>query len=322
MRINKFFMMMLAASFLLVACEKEDQAVTDLTLDKTELKLGVGETGTLVATVTPKGAAEVVWESTNTDVATVKDGVVTAVAEGSAIIAASAGIKTASCMVTVVKGSTNGENGEGNGNNDGDLHPSLQGSEYFIIQMDGISAGKIQSKIVADFRPDDNVKHFYIWESTYDAGATTGLNFYGEAEGWLSLTVTNVGWSGFGYFVDDLAGFNKLAAVMDAPDDYYLHLAIKTTDQAAHLFGLDGTAGNPKVALGGKFTDNDITYESYAALTRDGEWNEIEIPMSYFTDKGLSYGSNNTEGKNLFWGLSGGLSGTNLQLDAVFIYKK
>lgn len=74
--------------------------VTGVTLDKTELALTVGQTATLVATVIPAGAADVVWSSSSAH-ATVDDGLVTAVSAGPAIITASAGDYSASCVVTV-----------------------------------------------------------------------------------------------------------------------------------------------------------------------------------------------------------------------------
>lgn len=80
--------------------------VDGVTLDKTELSLVAGTTGKLTATVTPSEASEadktVVWSSDNTGVATVDaSGNVTAVAEGTATITATAGGKTATCTVTV-----------------------------------------------------------------------------------------------------------------------------------------------------------------------------------------------------------------------------
>ena len=78
--------------------------VTGVALDKTEATLTeVGATVTLVATVSPDNATNktVTWESSNTEVATVVDGVVTAVANGKATITAKAGEKTATCEVTV-----------------------------------------------------------------------------------------------------------------------------------------------------------------------------------------------------------------------------
>ena len=79
--------------------------VTSITLDQTSVSMTEGQTLSLKATVSPDNASDktVVWESSNTKVATVKDGTVTAVAEGSAKITAKAGGKTATCIVTVAK---------------------------------------------------------------------------------------------------------------------------------------------------------------------------------------------------------------------------
>ena len=89
----------------IVVVSKSSVAVTSITLDKTSLSLNEGEEATLTATVKPDNATDktVTWTSSNTAVATVKDGVVTAVKEGSATITAKAGSKTATCKVTVSK---------------------------------------------------------------------------------------------------------------------------------------------------------------------------------------------------------------------------
>ena len=79
--------------------------VTGVTLDKAELTLEKGSTGTLKATVEPKNATNntVAWSSSNPEVATVDNGVVTAVSAGEAIITVTTedGAKTATCKVTV-----------------------------------------------------------------------------------------------------------------------------------------------------------------------------------------------------------------------------
>ena len=80
--------------------------VTEVTLDKTELTLTEGETGTLTATVKPDNAdnKKVKWSSDKTDVATVDGaGRVTAVKAGEAVITVTTedGGKTATCKVTV-----------------------------------------------------------------------------------------------------------------------------------------------------------------------------------------------------------------------------
>ena len=80
--------------------------VTDVTLDKTELTLTEGETGTLTATVKPDNAdnRKVTWSSDKTEIATVGgDGRVTAVKPGEAVVTVTTedGGKTATCKVTV-----------------------------------------------------------------------------------------------------------------------------------------------------------------------------------------------------------------------------
>ena len=84
----------------------EPTPVTSIVLDQTELTLLVDETATLVATILPEDATDksVTWASDNEDVATVVDGIVTAVAAGTATITVTTidGNLTATCEVTVV----------------------------------------------------------------------------------------------------------------------------------------------------------------------------------------------------------------------------
>ena len=80
-------------------------AVTAIHLDKDSLDLTEGDEATLTATVEPADATDktVTWASTDTKIATVANGKVTAVKEGTATITAKAGGKTATCVVTVDK---------------------------------------------------------------------------------------------------------------------------------------------------------------------------------------------------------------------------
>ena len=88
-----------------------------ITLNKPQLSLVKGATETLTATVLPTTATDktVIWESSDTAVATVKDGIVTAVAAGNATITAKAGEKTATCAVTVTNPSNSGSSSGGGG---------------------------------------------------------------------------------------------------------------------------------------------------------------------------------------------------------------
>ena len=80
--------------------------VTNVSLNKTELELAVGDTEKLTAKVEPSDATnqKVTWESNATNIATVdNNGAVTAKAAGTATITAKAGEQTATCTVTVTK---------------------------------------------------------------------------------------------------------------------------------------------------------------------------------------------------------------------------
>ena len=87
-----------------VTVSKKVIPVTSVTLNKTSLTLTEQETFQLSATVSPDNATDktVTWSTANAAIATVSEnGLVTAVAEGSATITAKAGDKTATCAVTV-----------------------------------------------------------------------------------------------------------------------------------------------------------------------------------------------------------------------------
>ncbi len=80
-------------------------AVTGVSLNQTSLTLTAGNSETLTATVSPNNATDktITWSTSNPSVATVSNGKVTAVAEGSAIITVTTndGKKTATCNVKV-----------------------------------------------------------------------------------------------------------------------------------------------------------------------------------------------------------------------------
>ena len=94
--------------FLTLSCsEKEINTVlvTSITLDTTLMELFEGESQSLVATICPSDADnhKVLWSSSDEAVASVCDGLVTAVGAGKAIITAKSeeGGKTAICELIV-----------------------------------------------------------------------------------------------------------------------------------------------------------------------------------------------------------------------------
>ena len=182
MKANKFLAVALAA-LALMACNKKDEPKQDpLKLEPTSLTLKVGETGQITANV---GAT---WASNNEAVATVAPGndggktaIVTAVAEGNAIISATANGETKTCVILVEKAA--GPSGD---------EKTIEAAHIWPVILDAVTAEKYKDLIAGDIRVNEEEgNHLYIWAAgeTYTAGDGTGKNFFGNTEGYLSLTV-------------------------------------------------------------------------------------------------------------------------------------
>ena len=309
MKANKFFAVALAALTLVACNKKDDPTPTEdpLTLNPTALNMEVGDEATVTANI------EVGFECSNPDVATVvpandgKSAMVTAKAEGSAVITAkSNGGQVKTCVVAVKK-----KGGEG---------AVVKGSQIWPIILDGTTYEANASKVVASFQPNDVDQFLYVWEGTYVGGQATGLNFYGNGDGYTALVVA-AGWSGCGFCLTEngngwQAAEALRAAIVAAPDDYFLHLAIKSTDNANHCFYFMGNEGTKFVLGAASVYDGPV----YANFERDGAWQEFDIPMSKYASALAS--AQVAAGVNVFVALTEGVSGYQLNLDAVYFYKK
>jgi hypothetical protein len=96
----------LFALVLFASCSKNDpvSVATDITLNKSTSTLVIGQTDSLLATVTASGSIQNIskkWSTSNPAVATVLNGVVTALTAGTTTITVTSGTKSASCAVTV-----------------------------------------------------------------------------------------------------------------------------------------------------------------------------------------------------------------------------
>ena len=175
------------------------------------------------------------------------------------------------------------------------------------------------SAVVADFRPNNDDRFLYLWDNTYDSLTTAGLNSMGNTDGYLSLIVAkNQGWAGAGFHLTDngnswQAAEQLRAAIVANPNNYYLHMAIKSTDNYSHCFYLFNTEAT-KFVLG-----NHSVYDGpiYSDFTRDGEWQEFDIPMSTYASALASITCN--AGTVMFAMMSEGVQGAMLDLDAVYI---
>ncbi len=88
-----------------VSVVKKAIAVSEVRLDKTELTLYEGDEETLTASVLPEDATDktITWTSSDKSIASIESGKVKAVGKGTAKITASAGGKSASCNIEVLR---------------------------------------------------------------------------------------------------------------------------------------------------------------------------------------------------------------------------
>lgn len=327
MKVNWKLALMCAAMVAFVACKdknpsddpkQEDPKEETLVLDQNSVQLEVGASATITATV------EATWTSSDAEVATVvpgndggKSALVTAVKEGNAVISATTkGGQTRTCIV-VVKAKGGGQGGE-EGN-------KIEAKRIWPIVLDGITAEANESLIAGDIRPDpENGNNLDIWASgeTYTAGNGSGLNYFGNGEGYVSLIVAApAGWSGGGFNIGKASSIQAMKDVKDAivtnPDKMYLHIGMKATTAGNHefyLFGSDATAfniGSAAIEKGAVIGD----------FERDGAWHGFDIPMAQFANV-IAEISINDAGQYIMSFLSGNATGSQLNLDAVYFYEK
>ena len=319
MKANKFFAVALAALTLVGfnACKEKNPAEgggeeATLALDKTSISLEVGAEETITANIA------VSFEISDPTVASVtpandgKSAKVKALKEGSAVITAkSNGGQTKTCVVSVKKAGGQGGSGK-----------SIDAKRIWPIILDGTTADANASKIVSDFRPNDNEKNLWVWDESYSGGSATGVNFYGNTDGYLSLVTVFDVYGGAGFNLADGSEFLAAATalrkeIVANPDKFALHMAIKSTDSqnvSYYILGCEGTY----FTIGSAAT----SYSSNVIgdYARDGQWHEFNIELSAYATA-LADVVDGKEG-NVFCMLAAGPAGSVLNLDAVYIYEK
>ena len=150
--------------------------VTGVTLNKSEITLNIGQSSTLTPTISPSNATNknVTWQSGDTSVATVTDGVVKAIGEGTTTITVTTkdGGFTATCSVTVTN---------------------------IVIPVTGVSLNKSSlelnigqsSTLTATVTPSDAVNKDVEWSTNNNAVATVNNGTVtAVSEGQATITVT------------------------------------------------------------------------------------------------------------------------------------
>lgn len=147
--------------------------VESIALDRNSISLEVGQSTTLTATVSPEDASEknITWSTSNASIATVDNGIVKAIAEGTATITAKAGDKSASCTLTVAK-------------------QVIQVTEVSLNKT-SLALTKGQSEtLVATVKPENATNKTVTWNSSNTSIATVDQNGKVTAIAGGSATIT------------------------------------------------------------------------------------------------------------------------------------
>jgi len=314
---------MLMAVLCLFACKGQNTpeiaGVESVTLNQSTMQLAVGSSATLVATVAPKNAAIVEWSTSNPSVAVVVNGQVTGISEGIAVVAAAAGSKVATCVVSV--GTAGGQ-----GNQQTSFEQYLQGSDYYVFLLDDKAMARIKGT-VHDYRvngeyaspgkPADGVTcTMDIWN-----GDVKDSNF-GTCKGTSAFGDTDVQWlfwrSGSMVWGNMCGGIRQWRNVdfTGVTDDYNFVIIYRTPRMLA------GTSVTVKLysTTGGEHNvDRGLISQSH------GEWDVAEWSMADWFADGLDWKqpvTGNTS--NVVYSPALVVEGANREFEirAIFCYKK
>lgn len=192
-------------------------------------------------------------------------------------------------------------------------------NDYYVIYLDDETQSQLNDDQLIYIGPDaDAGRNLWIWDGKSGFAETpSGNNSFDVPGNYMSYVVGDAGWSGLGYnFAADATPMN----LSGINDDYKFHIALKSTGKDAVDFYLtDGSGHEAHLVFGDKAFDGK---EPVANFDRDGEWYNIDIPMTYLEDNfGLSF-KKDTEykDKNILCLLAGGNQGFTIDYDAIFFY--
>lgn len=165
---------------------------------------------------------------------------------------------------------------------------------------------------VTDYNVNDDNRNLYVWENTMVSVNRTGeINSFGWGEGYNKFTVASVGWSGLGFSIK-----NEDLSMID--DSYWLHFAMRGTDQELHT-SHTVTIANAEFIVG----KSDGKLASIGDFKRDGEWYYFDIPvkaLKQFANPLLGDNPSAFDG-NIVAFSSGSITDAELCFDNIFFYK-
>ena len=316
MKANNFFAIALAALTLvgMTACDKkegkEDVDNVTLTFSKAVYSVAPNQTIDLAAelTVEPAGT-KVEWSSNKPEIATITEaGVATGVTVGTVIITAKAGSASKSVTLKVEEEKA--------------ADAIVSAVHIWPIILDATTTAAYESKIVANFGPNpDEGRNLWDWNQNTEGLEATGKNYYGNTDGYYCAQLKNDNWNGLGFAVTDKTPVRAMIDAMKAnPEKFFLHIAIKSTQNYSYWFNLFDTdnfwftLGSKALYNGDPSHENPLFGEDFK---RDGSWAVYNIPMSRFAQ----YFDNYSGKDNVLAFGTEAVTGNIINLDAIFFYE-
>ncbi|MDR0733103.1 MAG: family 16 glycosylhydrolase [Dysgonamonadaceae bacterium] len=216
-----------------------------------------------------------------------------------------------------------------------------KGSDFYIIYMDAQKESELGSKV----REKTMLRDCDVWPNgeTLKKGyrAVNDVNAWGVRTTWLAFDVApNLApqWKG-GAIVAKINefpdGIPDLSPITNNPNGYYFHFAIKSPASQPNagwtlILYSDGTplnnGGDSLKYYVGKQDDASLSGAIWLGdYAHNGEWQHFEIPVSELTAKKYKWNGRFVNARQYLLGFQASPDvpqGTELNLDAIFFYKK
>lgn len=207
--------------------------------------------------------------------------------------------------------------GSGNGllSNTWGAGEELFKNNYYIYILEQIGGDFLRNQIDEEMwiNPSQG-RNLYYWSGTLEPKPYSGNSFYNtKSSGWVSFQTSSqansLGWSGGGFNV------NASNSIVFTPIvGFVFHIALKSAQTYNFTIKVLGTNSTEASIVFGSSAGAGVDY----VLPRDNKWHAFEIPISFFTGQGLTFGTLTNQNYLVFE--LGSTAGNGLEVDATFFY--
>ena len=196
-----------------------------------------------------------------------------------------------------------------------------------FLDASSIDSFSKQGATVISCQPNEETINWYVWDGTFIGGDSSypgvGMHF----DGYTSLNVSNVGWSGAGLNIAASAAVSTEAW----NDDTRLHIGYMSNGNAPASVAFVIANGDEKpagknigpanIAVGAAFNDNGNIMPAVGAAS-GSDWQGIDLSFSDLKKlcPSFNYLPSKVWAGNLLAVLAGGVQGQNISLDACYLY--